>query len=491
MLSAQAFDKLCKAGFTHIPLVREIPAGNRHTPLSIYQQTAHIPYTYLLESAESIEHWGRYSFIGFGSTERIEVYGDTLRLMHGAHCQQETHCPDPLAWIDTYLKSIRTPPTTLKFSGGLVGYFGYESIGYIENKLKTVLFTNKHDDLKVPDILLLISNEIAVYDRQNNTVSLVVNAQAQWQDAYSHAQQRLDALEALLQAPTQGSNTKTTIRTDEDSFSSQFGQEKYCQAVEKVHEYIAAGDVMQVVLSQRLSAPFDGNPYDCYRHLRRINPSPYMYYFNLGQFYIVGSSPEVLVCVEDKEATLRPIAGTRPRSADEVQNQRLEAELVKDEKELAEHLMLVDLGRNDLGRVCSTGSVKVKDNMVLERYSHVVHLVSHLVGRVRDGMSVMDVLRATFPAGTVSGAPKIRAMEIISELESVKRGIYSGAVGYISWGGAMDLAIAIRTLIVCQQILYAQAGAGLVYDSKPTQEWRETMSKARVLLRAATLSSQA
>ena len=491
MLSKEAFEGLCDEGFTHVPLVRDLPLDPQLTPPKIYQRIASAPYTYLLESAESNTQWGRYSFIGLPSCERIEVYGNKLSVMNGTTCQQEIQCADPLAWIDEYLSQVRVPSNLTPFSGGLVGYFGYECIAYIEPKLKQILSLNKQDDLKVPDILLLVSREVAVYDRKHNKISLIINTPTQEKGAYDNAQKRLDEIEGLLHKPEDSHATDAVTRTDERHFSSQFGKEKYCAAVEKMREYIAAGDVMQVVLSQRLSAPYHGHPFDCYRHLRKINPSPYMYYFDFDQFHVAGSSPEVLVRVEENKVTVRPIAGTRPRGKDEAENIRLEKELVQDEKELAEHLMLIDLGRNDLGRICQTGSVKVQSQMDLERYSHVVHLVSRVAGEVSPDASMMDVLRATFPAGTVSGAPKIRAMELIGESESVKRGIYSGAVGYASWGNSMDLAIAIRTLLIRDQVLYAQAGAGIVYDSKPLQEWEETMSKARVLMRAAELSSQA
>lgn len=488
MLSKKRFEALRSEGFTRIPLVREVQLNQLITPPEIYQKFSG-PYTYLLESAESNKRWGRYSFIGLSSPQRIEVYGNTLRVLEGSVCLEETQCRDPLQWIDAYLAKNRVSPDMPKFSGGLVGYFGYECSSYIEPRLQDMMFLNKQDDLAVPDILLLVSQEVAVLDSKKQSIELIVCADASAANAYTQAEERLDQIEALLKNAPPADNKNTVTQIDESSFSSQFGTENYCAAVDKAREYIAAGDVMQVVVSQRLSVPFDGDPFACYCTLRNINPSPYMYYFHFDHFHVVGSSPEVLVRVEEHEATVRPIAGTRPRGDDEAKNKHLEQDLCQDEKELAEHLMLIDLGRNDLGRVCQVGSVEVVEKMVLERYSHVVHLVSRVVGQVRDGVSLMDVLRATFPAGTVSGAPKIRAMELIGEFETIKRGIYSGAVGYLSWGGAMDLAIAIRTLIVCNQILYAQAGAGLVYDSKPMQEWEETMSKARVLMRAAQIAS--
>ncbi|MGB1309586.1 MAG: anthranilate synthase component I, partial [Leucothrix sp.] len=391
---------------------------------------------------------------------------------------------DPLAWIEAKQNAYKAPELAElpRFTGGLVGYFGYETIGYIEPKLSE---QNKADLLNTPDILLMVSDEIVVFDNLAGKLFLIVHVDAT-ADAYTQGQQRLEALyqrlrEPLTYPPDKHTHTKPTSEAD---FISSFPENDYKSAVSKAREYIKDGDVMQVVLSQRLSVPFEHEPLDLYRTLRGLNPSPYMYFLQLDDFQIVGSSPEILVRLENEEVTVRPIAGTRRRGLDDEHDKQLENELLADPKEIAEHLMLIDLGRNDAGRVSQIGSVKLTENMLVERYSHVMHIVSNVRGKLKPDMSSMDVLRATFPAGTVSGAPKVRAMEIIAELEPTKRGIYSGAVGYLSWNGNMDTAIAIRTAVIKDQQLHIQAGAGIVYDSVPQSEWDETMNKARAIVAA-------
>jgi len=369
-----------------------------------------------------------------------------------------------------------------------VGYFGYETIRYIEPKLAGVEAENKPDPLQTPDILLMLSEEIVVFDTLNGILSFIILAK---DGEYDSAQQRLDYLTTQLREPlTLYKPTKSPQTINEEDFVSGFTEEGFKAAVETAREYIEAGDIMQVVLSQRLSVPFKAPPLDLYRSLRSLNPSPYMHFMNLDTFHIVGSSPEILVRLdgpsEDKEITVRPIAGTRKRGDDKARDLEMEKELLNDPKELAEHLMLIDLGRNDAGRVSKTGTVKLTKKMGIERYSHVMHIVSNVVGKLLPDMSAIDILRATFPAGTVSGAPKIRAMEIIDELEPVKRGIYSGAIGYLAWNGNMDTAIAIRTGVIKDDILYIQAGAGVVYDSIPELEWKETMNKARAIFKAVS-----
>ncbi|MEE8233513.1 MAG: anthranilate synthase component I family protein, partial [Gammaproteobacteria bacterium] len=342
--------------------------------------------------------------------------------------------------------------------------------------------------LECPDILLMVSEQLVVFDNLSGKLHIIVHANPKQSDAYVKAQQQLDELASKLTVAIIDTPNEKTRHVDEKDFVSGFTQEKFQRSVDRIKDYIVEGDAMQVVLSQRLSIPFNAPPIDLYRALRCLNPSPYMFYLNLKDFHIVGSSPEILVRLEDNEVTVRPMAGTRPRGADAEEDLVLEEELLNDPKELAEHLMLIDLGRNDTGRVAEIGTVKVTDKMIIERYSHVMHIVSNVVGTLREGQTAIDVFRATFPAGTVSGAPKIRAMEIIDELEPVKRGIYAGAVGYISWNGNMDTAIAIRTAVIKDGSLHIQAGAGIVADSVPENEWKETMNKGRAIFRAVTMA---
>jgi anthranilate synthase component 1 len=379
-------------------------------------------------------------------------------------------------------------PNLPRFSGGLVGYFGYDTVGYIEPRLAG---GRKHDPLGTPDILLTVSDEVVVFDNLTGKLLVLVHADAGDPVGFDKAQQRLAELVATLRAPADlYQEHSAACEVSENDFVSGFSREGFEAAVERIKDYIVEGDVMQVVLSQRLSIPYTALPLDLYRALRCLNPSPYMFFMDFGEFHVVGSSPEILVRLDDGIVTVRPIAGTRPRGRDDAEDMELEADLLNDPKELAEHLMLIDLGRNDVGRVSEVGSVNLTEKMVIERYSHVMHIVSNVTGKIGPDMSAIDVLRATFPAGTVSGAPKIRAMEIISELEPVKRGIYAGAVGYLSWSGNMDTAIAIRTAVIKDQILHIQAGAGIVADSVPAREWEETMSKGRAIFQAVTLAGK-
>lgn len=468
-------------GFNHIPVYRTILA-DLDTPLSAYLKLADAPYSYLFESVQGGEKWGRYSILGLPASTIIKVYGQLIEIEQNGVITERINSDDPLQWINDFQQAYKVPDLEElpRFNGGLVGYFGYETVGYIEPKLAN---PDKTDPLGTPDILLMVSDELVVFDNLRGELSLIVLTQ---EGGYPQAQQRLDTLEKKLQNARglyKASQSNSVI--EESDFVSGFTQTGFQDAVSTVRDYIAAGDAMQVVLSQRMSIPFDAEPLDLYRSLRRLNPSPYMYFLNLGDFHIVGSSPEILVRLEDKEVTVRPIAGTRKRGATEERDRELETELLNDPKEIAEHLMLIDLGRNDAGRVSEIGSVRLTDKMVVERYSHVMHIVSNVTGQLVPDMNAIDVLRATFPAGTVSGAPKIRAMEIIDELEPVKRGIYSGAVGYIAWNGNMDTAIAIRTAVIKDKTLHIQAGAGVVYDSVPEMEWKETLNKGRAVFTAA------
>ncbi|MDH5544625.1 MAG: anthranilate synthase component I [Gammaproteobacteria bacterium] len=488
-MNQQQFDELHKLGFNRIPLMREVLA-DLDTPLSVYLKLAHGPYSYLFESVQGGEKWGRYSIIGLATQTRLEVRENHIRIFDGEQCIEEHTHADPLEFIDGYQARFKVPDVEglPRFTGGLVGYFGYDTVRYIEPRLGAC---KAPDPIDNPDIVLMLSDEVVVFDNLKGKLFLLVHADPAQNDAYKTGQRRLETLAARLAEPVPASmrEPRPTQAIKEEDFVSGFTQEGFEHAVRRIKDYIVEGDTMQVVISQRLSVPFDADPLDLYRALRSFNPSPYMYYMNMGDFYIVGSSPEILVRLEDGVVTVRPIAGTRHRGKTEAEDKMLEQDLLSDPKELAEHLMLIDLGRNDAGRVAEIGSVNLTDKMVIERYSHVMHIVSNVTGKLKDGMDAIDVIRATFPAGTVSGAPKVRAMEIIDELEPVKRGVYSGAVGYIGWNGNMDTAIAIRTAVIKDQTLYMQAGAGIVYDSVPSSEWEETMNKSRAIFRAATLAA--
>ena len=473
--------------YNRVPLVREVFA-DLDTPLSTYLKLADEPYTYLFESVQGGEKWGRYSIIGMACNTRLAVRGNRIRIKVGEEVVLDEGCDDPLAFIEEYLAGFKVAEAEClpKFHGGLVGYFGYDTIRYIEPKLAHCPNPDKHD---TPDILLMLSDRLVVFDNLSSRMFLVVHVEPGEEQAWHDGQRQLDELEQkLVSVRIEARRESGALSVDEQDFHSEFSQPGFEEAVEKARQYIIDGDAMQIVLSQRLSIPYRSAPIDLYRALRSLNPSPYLYYLNLGDHHVVGSSPEILVRLEDETVTVRPIAGTRPRGGTAARDLELERELLDDPKELAEHLMLIDLGRNDAGRVSEVGSVRLTEKMIVERYSHVMHIVSNVEGRIRPDMSAFDVLRATFPAGTVSGAPKIRAMEIIDELEPVKRGIYSGAVGYISWSGNMDTAIAIRTAVIKDEKLYIQAGAGIVYDSVPRNEWAETMNKGRAIFRAVALA---
>jgi anthranilate synthase component 1 len=490
-MTEQEFNDLARQGYNRIPVFRQLPA-DLDTPLSLYLKLANQPYTYLLESVVGGERFGRYSFIGLPARTVLRVHGHFVSVEVDGSPAEQCDCDDPLAFIESFLARYHAAPLPglPRFPGGLAGYFGYDTVRYIERRLAG---TAKPDVLGTPDILLMLSDELAVVDNLSGRLTLIVYADPLEPDAYVRAHLRLGELARSLgravSAPAEQPGPPGSAR-------SEFGEAAFKAAVERAKRYIHDGDIMQVVLSQRLSRTFHAHPLSLYRSLRSLNPSPYMFYFDLGGFHVVGASPEILVRLEDeggesgggKRVTVRPIAGTRPRGVSREEDLRLERELLADPKERAEHVQLMDLGRNDVGRVARVGTVKVTENMTIERYSHVMHIVSNVEGRLRPGLSAMDVLRATFPAGTVSGAPKVRAMEIIDELEPTKRGVYAGAVGYLGFNGDMDVAIAIRTAVVKDQTLYVQAGAGIVADSVPDNEWVETRNKARAVIRAAELA---
>ena len=476
------FNNLVDQGFNHIPLSREVVVDT-DTPLALYLKLANTPFTYFLESVQGGEKWGRYSFIGLSAETIIKVKEYEVLVEKNGHLHQQYKVDDPLAWIQNYQEQFKVPQLDHlpDFNGGLVGYFGYEIIRYIEPKLKNI---DKKDELDVPDILLMLSNDLLVVDNLTSKVHIITHVNPD-KESFEDGVGKLNSIERNIKKSNIHDSPESEKIKSQD-FVSSFGKENFVSAVEKVQKYITAGDVMQVVPSQRLSCKFKSNPVELYRQLRILNPSPYMYYLHLDDFAIVGSSPEILTRVDnDNVATIRPIAGTRSRGKTKKEDIDNEKDLLSDEKEIAEHLMLIDLGRNDLGRIAKTGTVNLTDKMFIERYSHVMHIVSNVECELKDDMSSIDVLRATFPAGTLSGAPKVRAMEIIDEVETLKRNIYSGAIGNLSWHGGMDLAIAIRTAIVKNEVLYVQAGAGIVHDSIPEMEWQETMDKAQALIRAA------
>lgn len=485
-MSPQELDRYAQEGYTRVPVVREVLA-DLDTPLTAYRKLAQGPYSYLFESVQGGEQWGRYSILGLPAEEVIRITGQKVSVSN-ADGETQLDVEDPIRWIESYRQQYRSPeqPGLPRFNGGLVGYFGYDSVRYFEPRLGPA---PGKDVLGVPDILLMRSEEVVVFDNLRGSLYLIVHVDPTAADAAEQAEVRLEALEEKLRAPLpEPEHTVYGDPVDESDFQSEFPEAQFKAGVEKVREYILAGDVMQVVPAQRMSCPFKAPAMDLYRALRYLNPSPYMFYLDLDDFHIAGSSPEILARAEQGRVTVRPIAGTRKRGASTEEDKALEADLLADPKEIAEHLMLIDLGRNDVGRVAKPGKVNLTDKMVVERYSHVMHIVSNVEGELKDGQGPLEVLSATFPAGTLSGAPKIRAMEIIDELEPTKRGIYGGAVGYIGFNGDMDTAIAIRTAVVKDERLYVQAGAGIVADSVPQSEWDETMNKARAVFRAVNLA---
>ncbi len=496
MISLAQFEALVAEGYNMVPVARTILA-DMETPLSAYRKLAAGPFSFLFESVQGGEKWGRYSIIGLPARRWMTVRGNQVQLYTDNKLVQSLEAQDPLDFVEQRHAHFKSAPISglPVFHGGLVGYFGYDAVRYVEPKLAQ---TCPPDALGTPDILLMIAEEVLVFDNLAGTLTMVVNVDledaaspAGSKTAYARAIARLDELESLLPLPgpvlepislgalnTDAIEARATFTTSQQTFEGW---------VERVKEYVLDGDVMQVVPSQRMSIPFRSAPISLYRALRNLNPSPYMYFLDMGEFQIVGSSPEILVRSEQGQITVRPIAGTRKRGRSDAEDEALAQDLLADPKEIAEHLMLIDLGRNDVGRIAQPGTVELTENMVVERYSHVMHIVSNVTGKAREGLSVIDALRATLPAGTLSGAPKVRAMEIIDELEPIKRSVYGGAVGYLSWAGDMDTAIAIRTAVVKDGEVHVQAGAGIVADSVPTSEWEETMNKARAMLRAIAM----
>uniref|UniRef100_B1XSZ4 Anthranilate synthase component 1 n=2 Tax=Polynucleobacter necessarius TaxID=576610 RepID=B1XSZ4_POLNS len=491
-MQREEFNALAKEGFNRIPLIKEVLA-DLETPLPLYVKLSQAfgkKNAYLLESVLGGERFGRFSFIGLPARTIVRTVGTPTAPINEVLTDGiivESNTDNPLDFVDAYFKRFKVAlqPDMPRFCGGLAGYFGYDTVRYIESRLANHQLP---DELGIPDIQLMLTEELAVIDNVAGKIYFIVYADPNVADNFERAQERLKELMACLGKPA---NIPASLPSTKTELIRKFKAADFENAVLKTKEYILAGDCMQVVIGQRISKPFTDSPLALYRALRSLNPSPYMYFYDFGDMQIVGSSPEILVRQEKRAAekivTIRPLAGTRPRGANPEEDECLAKELLADPKEIAEHVMLIDLARNDVGRIAKTGSVKVTDSMSIEKYSHVQHIVSSVEGDLLDNMSNMDVLRATFPAGTLSGAPKIRAMEIIDEMEIVKRGVYGGAVGYLSFSGDMDVAIAIRTGVIRDGILHSQAGAGVVADSDPTAEWKETEAKARAVLTTADL----
>ncbi len=488
-MNREVFEHLKAEGYNRIPVYRSVLA-DLDTPLSVYLKLADGPDAYLLESVEGGETWGRFSIIGLPCARRYALSGMKLTVYEDGAAIHEEVVEDPLDYVSRLQQEFRAPrlEDLPVFTGGFVGYFGYEIVQRFEPRL---IDREKPDELGTPEMVLLLSEEVAVFDNLAGRLYLIVNVDPSEPDAWASSQRRLDKLSHRLRcgSPGYGEAVKRDPVAEQD-YHYGFSRGDFIAAVERSKEYILSGDIFQVVLSQRMSVPFSARPLDVYRALRALNPSPYMFFIDLGDTQIVGSSPEVLVRVQQRQVTLRPIAGTRHRGETPEQDRMLEQELLNDPKERAEHLMLIDLGRNDAGRVSKTGTVKLTDNMVIERYSHVMHIVSQVDGELADGLTAADAIRSSFPAGTLSGAPKIRAMEIINELEPVRRNVYAGAVGYINWYDDTDLAIAIRTAVIKDGLLHVQAGAGIVADSDPEKEWEETMNKGRALIAAVNRAAE-
>ena len=493
MITELEFKSLTAQGYNRIPLMAEAFA-DLETPLSLYLKLAFAKgggaYSFLLESVVGGERFGRYSFIGLPARTLLRARGfgpDAMTEVVTDGIVTEVNHDNPLDFVASYQQRFKVAlrPGLPRFCGGLAGYFGYDTVRHIEKKL---VASCPPDTLGCPDILLLQCEELAVIDNLSGKLYLIVYADPAQPEAYSNAKKRLRDLKEQLKYSVSAPLVKPTQTYPAER---EFAKPDYLAAVERAKRLIEAGDFMQVQVGQRIKKRYTESPLSLYRALRSLNPSPYMYYYHFGDFHVVGASPEILVrqekTDEGQKVTIRPLAGTRPRASTPERDRQVEQELVNDPKERAEHVMLIDLARNDIGRIAKTGTVKVTEAFAVERYSHVMHIVSNVEGLLQDGMTSMDVLRATFPAGTLTGAPKVHAMELIDQLEPSKRGLYGGACGYLSYAGDMDVAIAIRTGIVKDGMLYVQAAAGVVADSVAELEWRETEAKARALLRASEL----
>lgn len=494
MITKSEFLALKNQGYSHAPLITK-HLMDTATPVSVFANLRELnPKAYLFESVEGGERFARYSMIGLGKGVYFE-YQDGIMVTASdlVGVVSKVATDNPFDEIRSFMAQFNMPtqaqvPELPQFSGGLVGYFGYDLIRTIEPSVGQSPAPNP---LNLPDLWLMLSTEVVVFDNLQHTLSVIVYANCSLENGYEQALERLVDIEAAL--------AKTPNLTSEilpkPEFKSLTGQSKFCQDVEKIKEYIKAGDVMQVVPAQRLVAEFGGDSLSVYRALRYLNPSPYLFMIHgetfstpNSPFDIIGASPEILSRIENGKVTVRPLAGTRKRGKTAEEDMALEKDLLSDQKEIAEHLMLIDLGRNDIGKVCKIGSVAVTDKMVIERYSQVMHIASNVEGQIESGVDALDVFCATFPAGTLSGAPKIRAMQIIDEVEPVRRTVFGGAIGYVGWGGNMDTAIAIRTAVLKDGIVNVQAGAGVVADSSPKAEWDETCNKALAIVKAVELA---
>jgi anthranilate synthase component 1 len=483
-MTEQDFIKYIEQGYNLIPLKSTL-INDGLDPIDVYQKLSNMPKSYLLESLEGKKDWSRYTIIGLPSEEYIELKNNRIKYFISNKLTEEVETNNPIDWIEEFQNKFNVPndPDLPKFQGGLVGYFGFDTVKYFEPAIKA---TVQKDDMGTPDICLIVSKEFLVFDKINSQIHIVIYTKNDL-DSFKESQDKIKNLEIFLRdeiIPEHKISRQSKNKINNLDIHYHFDKNDFISSVDKIKQFIIDGDVMQVVLSQRMSMDFVGEPINFYRELRELNPSPYMYYLNMGDYQIVGSSPEILVRLEDDLITVRPIAGTRPRGKNENEDNILENELRNDPKELAEHLMLIDLGRNDAGKVSKVGSIKLTDKMIIEKYSHVMHMVSNVTGSIEKKLGMMDVLKSTFPAGTVSGAPKIRAIDIIYELESIKRGIYAGAIGYLGWNGNMDTAIAIRTCVIKDGKLNIQCGAGIVNDSIAELEWEETLNKGKAIVQA-------
>ena len=488
MITNIEYDNFKDADYTVLPMSREIVAPGE-TPLSLYSKIADQQNNFLFESVEGGDRWAQYSIIGFGCMDTIKISGKKIEtVIDGVKDRFEAE--NPLQAIEEIISKHCTPniENLPRFHGGYIGFFAYESAQYAESKIASLPGKDSKFEEHMPDIMLVKAEKLIVFDNLNDSTQIIFNANLE-NMSYDFAQSKLDDIEKILTRHAESDVQEFNQITNSFEFKSNFTKEGYCDAVNTVKNYIAEGDVMQVVLAQDYSANFDKDPFNLYKAIRKLNPSPYMYFLDLDECQIVGASPEILVRLEDNEINLRPLAGTRRRGENPEEDKLNEDDLLNDPKEIAEHLMLIDLGRNDVGRVSEIGSVLVTDKMTIEKYSHVMHIVSNVMGKIASGLSYFDVLKATLPAGTLSGAPKIRAMEIINELEPSSRGIYGGAIGYIGWNGNMDTAIAIRTAVIKDKKIHVGAGAGVVADSIPENEWLECRQKSRVFMDAMEMIS--
>ena len=488
MITKKEFEDYKNNDFSILPMAREITSPGDN-PLSLFSKIADKKNNFLFESVEGGDKWAQYSIIGFGCLDTIKAYGNVIETsIRGIN---ERFVSDhPLEDIEKITSNDQSPDldNLPRFYGGYVGFFAYESAQYAEKKISSLPAKDSKFSDHMPDVLLVKAEQLIIFDNLKNSIKIIFNANLR-NMSYSFAQARLDEIESTILNSSFEQIEKFNEITNTFQFDSNFSKEEYLQAVNKVKCYIEEGDVMQVVLAQDFSASFDKDPFELYKAIRKLNPSPYMYFLNLGEYQIVGASPEILVRLENEEVTLRPIAGTRKRGNNPKEDKANEDDLLNDPKEIAEHLMLIDLGRNDVGRVSEIGTVNVTEKMIIEKYSHVMHIVSNVVGRLLAGLTSFDVLKAALPAGTLSGAPKIRAMEVINELEPSSRGIYGGAIGYVGWNGNMDTAIAIRTAVIKDNKIHVGAGAGIVADSIPENEWEECKQKSKVFIDAMEMIS--